>query len=72
MPSESHQVSQRKLETLATSSSVPGIEASALQGATADVPAPMETEGAGNGQSGVEQVEVKDDFKRDRPTKRHR
>ena len=72
MPSESHQVSQRKPETPATSSSAPGIEASTPQGATADVPAPMETGGAGDSQSWVEQVEVKDDFKRDRPTKCHR
>ena len=69
MPSESHQVSQRKPETPATSSSAPGIEASTPQGATADVPTPMETGGAGDGQSWAEQVEVKDDFKRDRPMK---
>ena len=69
MPSESRQVSQRKPETLATSSSAPSIEASAPQGATTDVPAPMETGGAGDGQSWAEQVEVTDDFKRDRPTK---
>ena len=72
MPSESHQVSQRKPETPATSSSAPSPEASAPQGATADVPAPMETGGAGDGQSWVEQVEVEDDFKRDRPTKHRR
>ena len=41
-PSESRLVSQRKLETPATSSSAPAIEASAPQGATADGPAPME------------------------------
>ena len=67
MPSKSRKVSQRKPETLATSSSAPGIEASTPQGATADVPAPMETGGAGDSQSWVEQVEVEDDFKRDRP-----
>ena len=72
MPSESRQVSQRKLETPATSSSAPGIEASAPQGATADVPAPMETGEAGDSQSWVEQVEVEDNFKRDRPMKCHR
>ena len=72
MPSESHQVSQRKPETPATSSSAPGIEASAPQGATTDVPAPMETGGAGDGQSWAEQVEVEDEFKKDRPTKCHR
>ena len=49
MPSESYQVSQRKPETPATSSSAPGPEASAPQGATTDVPAPMETGGAGDG-----------------------
>ena len=32
----------------------------------------METGGAGDGQSWAEQVEVKDDFKRDRPTKHRR
>ena len=69
MPSESHQVSQRKPETPATSSSTPGIEASTPQGATADVPAPMETGGVGDGQSWAEQAEVEDDLKRDRPAK---
>ena len=68
-PSESRLVSQRKLETPTTSSSAPTIEASAPQGATADVPAPMETRGAGDGHSWVEQTEHKDDFKRHRPTK---
>ena len=48
-PSESCQVSQRKPETPATSSSAPAIEASTPQGATTDVPAPMETGGAGDG-----------------------
>ena len=48
-PSESHLVSQRKPETPVTSSSAPAIEASAPQGATADVPAPMETGEAGDG-----------------------
>ena len=72
MPSESRQVSQRKLETPATSSSAPSTEASTPQGATTDVPAPMETGGVGDGQSWVEQVEVEDNFKRDRPVKCHR
>ena len=71
-PSESHLVSQRKLETLATSSSAPAIEASTPQGATADVPAPMETGGAGDGQSWVEQTEDEDNFKRCRPMKHPR
>ena len=69
-PSESHRASQKKAEAPVASSSVPIIEASAPQGATADVPAPMETGGAGDGQSWVEQTEAEDDFKRLRPTKR--
>ena len=71
-PSESHLVSQRKPETPATSSSAPAIEASAPQGATADVPAPMETGGAGDGHSWAEQTRDEDDFKRCRPAKRPR
>ena len=70
MPSESSLVSQRKPDTLATSSSAPAMEASAPQGATADVPAPMETGGAGDGCSWAEQTEDEDDFKRCRPAKR--
>ena len=54
MPSESRLVSQRKPDTLETSSSAPATEASAPQGTTADVPAPMETGGAGDGCSWVE------------------
>ena len=68
-PSESRLVSQRKPETPATSSCAPAIEASAPQGATADVPAPMETGGAGDGRSWVEQTKDEDDFKRCRPAK---
>ena len=68
-PSESCLVSQRKPETPATSSSAPPIEASTPQGATADVPAPMETGGAGDGCSWAEQTENKDNFKRCRPAK---
>ena len=45
------------------------MEASAPQGATSDVPAPMETGGAGDGQSWAEQAEAEDNFKRDRPVK---
>ena len=69
MPSESHLVSQRKLDTPAASSGAPATEASAPQEATADVPAPVETGGAGNGRSWEERTEAKDDFKRCRPVK---
>ena len=68
-PGESHRASQRKAEAPVASSSAPVIEASAPQGATSDVPAPMETGGAGDSQSWAEQTEAKDDFKRCRPTK---
>ena len=68
-PSESHLVSQRKPETPVTSSSAPAIETGAPQGATADASAPMETGGAGDGHSWVEQTEDEDDFKRCRPAK---
>ena len=69
MPSKSRLVSQRKLDTLVTSSHAPATEASAPQGATADVPAPMETGGAGDGHSWAERTEDEDDFKRCRPAK---
>ena len=71
-PSESHQVSQKKAETRATSSSVPSTGAGeAQQTHSNDVPAPMETGRAGDGQSWVDQVEAStdDEFWRDRPTK---
>ena len=71
-PSESCWASQKKAEAPVASSSVPIMEASTPQGATSDVPAPMETGGAGNGQSWVEQAEAENDFKRDRPMKRCR
>ena len=72
MPSESHQVSQKKAETLATSSSAPSAGASEAQGTHSDnVPAPMETGRVGDGWSWAEQVEASahDEFQRDRPTK---
>ena len=72
MPSESRLVSQRKPDAPAISSGAPATEASAPQGATADVPAPMETGGAGDSHSWVERTEDEDDFKRCRPAKRPR
>ena len=60
-PSESCLVSQRKPETLVTSSSAPAIEASAPQGATADVPALMETGGAGDDRSWAERTKDEDE-----------
>ena len=72
MPSEFCQVSQKKPETLETSSSAPSTGAGEAQETRSDdVPAPMETGGAGDGQSWVDQVEASadDEFQRDRPTK---
>ena len=69
MPSESRLVSKMKPDTPVTSSSAPATEASAPQGATTGVPAPMETGGAGNSHSWAERTEDKDDFKRCRPAK---
>ena len=71
-PSESCWVSQKKVETPATSSSVPSAEASKAQETHSDnVPAPMETGGAGDSQSWVDQVKASadDEFQRDRPMK---
>ena len=73
-PSESRQVSQKKAETLATSSSAPSSGAGEAQETHSDdVPAPMETGRVGDGQSWVDQVEASadDEFQRDRPTKHH-
>ena len=74
-PSESHQVSQKKAETPATSSSAPSTGSSEAQETRSDdVPAPMETGRVGDGWSWVDQVKAgaDDEFQRDRPTKHHR
>ena len=73
-PSESLWVSQKKAETPATSSIASSTEASKAQDTHSnDVPAPMETGGAGDGRSRVAQVKASadDEFQRDRPMKRH-
>ena len=71
-PSEFCQVSQKKAETPATSSSVPSTGASKAQETHSDnVLAPMETGEVGDGWSLVDQVKASadDEFWRDRPTK---
>ena len=70
-PSESHQVSQRREETPTTSPHTPSKEASAARGACSNIPAPMETGGAGDGRSWVDRAEASadDEFRRDRPAK---
>ena len=73
-PSESHQVSQRREEAPTTSPHMLSKEASMAQGARSDVPAPMETGGAGDGRSWADWAEASadDEFRRDRPMKHHR
>ena len=73
-PSKSRQVSQRREETPTTSPCTPSKEASVAREAWSDVPAPMETGGAGDGRSWVDWAEASadDEFRRDRPTKHHR
>ena len=71
-PSESRQVSQKKVETPVTSSSAPSTGAREAQETHSDnVPAPMETGRVGDGRSWVDQVEASadDKFWRDRPAK---
>ena len=75
MPSESCLVSQKKMETLITSSSAPSAGAMETPGVHSDdAPAPMETGGAGNGQSWAKQVEayVDEEYQEDRPAKHRR
>ena len=56
-PSQTHPVTQKEEETPTTSLHMPGKEGSTTQGANSDSPAPMETGGAGDGQSWVEQCQ---------------
>ena len=72
-PSESCQVSQRREETPTPSRHMLSQEASMAQGAWSNIPAPMETGRAGDGQSWVDQAEASadDKFRRDRLTKHH-
>ena len=69
-PSESRLVSQMRKETPTTSPHMPSEEASMAQGARSNVPAPMETGGAGDGRSWADQAKASadDKFRRDRPT----
>ena len=73
-PSESRQVSQRREETPTPSPHMLSQEASMAQGARFDVPAPMETGGAGDGWSWADRAEASADyeFRKDRPAKHHR
>ena len=73
-PSQSHPATQKEEKIPTISPSVPGMEGSVPQGACSDPPTPMETGGAGDGQSWAEQAKVsaKEEWRRGRPTKHHR
>ena len=73
-PSQSCPVTQKKEETPTTSPPMPGKESSVTQGASSKPPVPMETGGAGDGQSWSEQAEAsaEEEWGRSRPAKHHR
>ena len=70
-PSQSHPATQEEEETPTTSPPTLGKEGSMPQGALSDLPMPMETGGAGDGQSWVEQAEAstEEEWRRGRPAK---
>ena len=72
-PSQTHSVTQKEEETPTTSLHTPGKEGSVTQGARFNSPIPMETGGAGDGQSWVEQAKASatEKCRRGRPTKHH-
>ena len=73
-PSQSHSATHKEEETPSTSPHTPGKEGSAPQGACSNPPVSMETGGAGNGQSWVEQAKAsaEEEWRRDRPAKHRR
>ena len=72
-PSQTQALTQKKEETPTTSPHMPGKEGGATQGASSDLPISMETGGAEDGQSWVEQAKAsaEEEWRRDRPTKHH-
>ena len=70
-PSQTQALMQKKVKTPTTSPQMPGEEGDVTQGACSDAPTPMETGGAGDGQSWAEQAEAcpEEEWRRDRPTK---
>ena len=72
-PSQTQALTQKKEETPTTSPHMPGEGGGMTQGAHSNPPIPMETDGAGDGRSWAEQAEasVKEEWRRDRPTKDH-
>ena len=70
-PSETRALTQRTVETPTASPHMPGQQGVATQGAHSDAPTLMETGGAGDGCSWVDQVEAcpEEEWRRDRPAK---
>ena len=70
-PSETQALTQKKVETPTASPCTPGKKGVAAQGACSDAPTPMETGGAGDGCSWVEQVDAcpEEEWRRDRLAK---
>ena len=72
-PSHSHPATKKEEEAPTTSPPTPGKEGTMPQEARSNPPMPMETGGAGDGQSWVEQVEAsaEEEWRRGRPAKYH-
>ena len=70
-PSQTEALMPKKQEIPSTSHPTPGGEGSATQGVCSSPPIPMETGGAGDGRSWVEQAEAgtEEEWRRDRPAK---
>ena len=70
-PSETQALTQKKVETPTASPHTPGKKVVTTQGACSDAPTPMETGGAGDGHSWVDQVNAcpEDEWRRDRLAK---
>ena len=70
-PSQTEALTQKKEEIPTTSHPTPGGEGSMTQGVRSDPPIPMETGGAGDGRSWVEQAEAgtEEEWRRDKPAK---
>ena len=70
-PSETQALTEKKVEIPTASPHTPGKKDVTTQGARSDAPIPMETGGAGDGHSWVDQVDAcpEEEWRRDRPAK---
>ena len=70
-PIETQALMQKKVETPTASPHMPGKKGVTIQGARSDASTPMETGGAGDGRSWVDQVDAcpEEEWRRDRPAK---